>query len=229
MACILHIETATTVCSVGLSVDGNVVFERVSVEGPSHAALLGVYVEETIAFSHEKGYKPDAVALSGGPGSYTGLRIGTSMAKGLCLGWGVPLIAVETLRLMASQVIHRVQKTDTLYCAMLDARRMEVYSAIYDAKLTPVKETTAEIVTAQSYQVYLERGPVCFFGSGADKCRDLIRADNAFFIDDIHPLATAMIPLAEQAFQAQQFEDTAYFEPFYLKEFRATTPKNKLQ
>ncbi|MDR2231614.1 MAG: tRNA (adenosine(37)-N6)-threonylcarbamoyltransferase complex dimerization subunit type 1 TsaB [Tannerella sp.] len=250
MACILHIETATSVCSVALSVDGEVVFERVSYEGLSHAALLGVFAEEAIAVAHGAGYQPDAVALSGGPGSYTGLRIGASMAKGLCMGWGTPLIAVETLRLMASQAIRHVEKSidlhnitdkelasqsichreksDILYCAMLDARRMEVYSAIYDATLTPVRATAAEILTPQSYQAELERGPVCFFGSGAAKCQSLLPAANAIFIDNIHPLASAMVPLAEQSFGNQQFADTAYFEPFYLKEFMATVPKKSV-
>jgi len=225
MACILHIETATPVCSVALSVDGVVLFERISLEGPSHAALLGVFVEEAIEFLNEKMYKPDAVALSGGPGSYTGLRIGTSMAKGLCMGWDVPLIAVETLRLMALQAIKRYNKADCLYCAMLDARRMEVYAAIYDASLAVIRDTKAEIVTPETYQSFTDCGTVCFFGSGVAKCRQLITTDNALFLDDIHPLATAMVTLAEQAFETKKFADPAYFEPYYLKEFMATTPK----
>ena len=229
MAIILHIETSTIVCSVALSVAGNVVFERVSFEGPSHAALLGVFIEETIAFSKGKQYQPDAVALSGGPGSYTGLRIGASMAKGLCMGWDVPLIAVPTLQVMTSQAIRRYGKEDCLYCAMLDARRMEVYSAIYDATLSAIRETSAEIITPDSYRTFLERGTVCFLGNGATKCRTVITSTQAVFLDDVHPLATDMVSLAEQAFQAKKFEDTAYFEPFYLKEFLATTPKKTVK
>ena len=228
MPTILHIETSTTVCSVALSVAGSVVFEKISFEGPSHAALLGVFVEEAIAFSKGKLYQPEAIALSGGPGSYTGLRIGASMAKGLCMGWDVPLIAIPTLQVMASQAIRRYGKEDCLYCAMLDARRMEVYSAIYDATLSTVRETSADIITPKIYQTFLDSGSVCFFGNGAAKCRTVITSEHAVFIDDIHPLATDMVPLAEQAFQTKKFEDTAYFEPFYLKEFLATTPKKKL-
>ena len=225
MPTILYIETSTTVCSVALSVAGSVVFERISFEGPSHAALLGVFVEEAIAFSKGKLYQLEAIALSGGPGSYTGLRIGASMAKGLCMGWEVPLIAVPTLQVIALQAIRQYGKTDCLYCAMLDARRMEVYAAIYDVTLSTVRETNAEIITPDSYQVFLQRGTVCFFGNGSEKCRTVITSENAVFLDDIHPLATAMVPLAEKAFQGEKFEDTAYFEPFYLKEFLTTTSK----
>jgi len=229
MSCILHIETSTTVCSVALSVDGVVVFERVSFDGPSHAALLGVYIEETIAFSKKAKYHPEAIAISGGPGSYTGLRIGTSMAKGLCMGWDIPLIAVPTLRLMALQAIRRYGSDDCLYCAMLDARRMEVYAAIYDATLATVRDTSADIVTREIYEPFLDQGVVCFFGNGAAKCRSVITSGNAVFIDDIHPLASDMVALAEQSLSVKKFDDTAYFEPFYLKEFMATTPKKLLK
>jgi tRNA threonylcarbamoyladenosine biosynthesis protein TsaB len=229
MACILHLETSTTVCSVALSVNGEVIFEKVSFAGPSHAALLGIFVEEAITSLKTRGLEhPEAIAVSGGPGSYTGLRIGVSMAKGLCLGWAIPLIAVPTLKLMASAAIRRVAEKDTLYCAMLDARRMEVYAAIYDATLSPVRETMADIVTLETYRSFLDKGQVCFFGNGATKCQAVIPAGNATFIDDIFPLATDMIPLAEKAFQEESFEDVAYFEPFYLKEFIATVPKNKV-
>ena len=228
MSCILHIETSTTVCSVALSVEGKVVFERIHFDGPSHASLLGVYIEETIAFLKETPYQPDAIALSSGPGSYTGLRIGTSMAKGLCMGWDIPLIAVPTLQLMAWQAIRRYGKDDCLYCAMLDARRMEVYSAIYNAELSTIRDTNADIVTQEIYQPLLDQHAVCFFGNGAAKCRTVITSENAVFLDDIHPLASDMVALAEKSFQLKQFEDTAYFEPFYLKEFMATTPKKQL-
>jgi len=229
MATILHIETSTTVCSVALSVDGSIVFERTTFEGPSHAALLGVFVEEAIAFLKAKPYQPEAIALSGGPGSYTGLRIGSSMAKGLCMGWDVPLIVVPTLQVMALQAIRRYGKTDCLYCAMLDARRMEVYAAIYNATLDVIKETHAEVITPDSYQAYLKYGTVCFFGNGASKCRSVLTSERAEFVDDIHPLATDMVSLADEAFQTKRFENTAYFEPFYLKEFLATTPKKNVR
>lgn len=228
MACILHLETSTTVCSVALSKDGNIVFEKVSYEGPSHAALLGVFVEETIVFSKKNGYRLDAIAISSGPGSYTGLRIGTSMAKGLCLGYKIPLIAIRTLDILASKVTQQINEPNALYCAMLDARRLEVYAAIYKDDVSVVRETQADIVTPDTYSAYLEKSNVYFFGNGAAKCKDIITSTNAVFIDDIHPLATDMMILADKKYQQQQFEDVAYFEPYYLKEFIATTPKNKV-
>ncbi|MDR2138286.1 MAG: tRNA (adenosine(37)-N6)-threonylcarbamoyltransferase complex dimerization subunit type 1 TsaB [Tannerella sp.] len=228
MACILHLETSTHVCSVALSENGRTVFEKVSCEGPSHAALLGVFAEEAIAFARTAGRSPDAVAVSSGPGSYTGLRIGTSLAKGLCLGWGVPLIAVPTLRLMALGAIRRIGRRDGLYCAMLDARRMEVYAAIYDARLQTVRETAAEVVTPETFRPWLERDTVYFFGNGAEKCRTVITSGNALFPENVHPLAADMTLPAETAFREQAFEDLARFEPFYLKGFTATTPKNKV-
>ncbi|WP_298554976.1 tRNA (adenosine(37)-N6)-threonylcarbamoyltransferase complex dimerization subunit type 1 TsaB [uncultured Parabacteroides sp.] len=229
MSCILSIETSTSVCSVALSMDGEVLFEKASFDGPSHAALLGVFVEEALSVLKEKGGKLDAVAVSSGPGSYTGLRIGVSVAKGLCFGFGIPLIGIHTLDIMAATVIRQDKAaTGCLYCAMLDARRMEVYAAIYDSSLKLVRETTADIVEADSYSPYLEKGKICFFGNGAAKCKSVITSPNAIFIEDIHPLAVNMVPLAEQAFAAGRFEDTAYFEPFYLKEFQATIAKNKV-
>lgn len=222
---ILHIETSTKVCSVALSEGGSVIFEKASFEGPSHASLAGLFVEEAV--SAAKGAL-DAVAVSAGPGSYTGLRIGVSLAKGLCVGAGVPLIAVPTLELLASEAIRKHGDTDSLYCAMMDARRMEVYAAIYDARLHPVRETMAEIITPESYASWLETRRVCFFGDGATKCQSVLTSEKAVFIDEIYPLATAMVLLAEKAFLEKRFVDTAYFEPLYLKEFIATTPKNKV-
>ena len=155
MSCILNIETSTSVCSVALSMDGEVLFAKASFDGPSHAALLGVFVEEALSVLKKKGKKAlDAVAVSSGPGSYTGLRIGVSVAKGLCFGFGIPLIGIHTLDIKAATVNSKgdsqiVSITDNcLYCAMLDARRMEVYAAIYDASLKPVRETKADIVEA---------------------------------------------------------------------------------
>ncbi len=235
MSCILNIETSTSVCSVALSMDAEVLFEKTSFDGPSHAALLGVFVEEALSVLKEKGRKaPDAVAVSSGPGSYTGLRIGVSVAKGLCFGFGIPLISIPTLDIMAATVCSKGDSRivpaggGCLYCAMLDARRMEVYAAIYDSSLVPVRLAAADIVDAGTYASYLEKGKVCFFGNGASKCKPVITSPNAIFIEDIHPLAVNMVPLAEQAFAAGRFEDTAYFEPFYLKEFQATVAKNKV-
>ena len=229
MPCILNIETATSVCSVALSLDGEVLFEKFSFEGPSHAVLLGVYVEEAITIARQKGLKPDDVAVSSGPGSYTGLRIGVSVAKGLCFGCGIPLIGIHTLEILAATAIKQNNNSaGCLYCAMLDARRMEVYDAIYDSSLHQIRETAADIVTEDTYAAFLEKGKVCFFGNGAEKCKPVITSPNASFIDDIHPLAANMIPLAEKAFAEGKLEDVAYFEPFYLKEFQATIAKNKV-
>lgn len=229
MALILNIETSTTVCSVALSEGEEVLFERVSFEGPSHAALLGVYVEEALKVVKANGRKLDAVAVSSGPGSYTGLRIGVSVAKGLCFGYGIPLIGIHTLDILASAAIRINEgKADCLYCAMLDARRMEVYSAIYDSGLHTIRATTADIVDTDSYASFLEQGKVCFFGDGAAKCKSVITSTNATFIDDIHPLAASMASLSKSAFDEGRFEDVAYFEPFYLKEFQATIAKNRV-
>lgn len=228
---IINIETATTVCSVSVSEKGRVLFEKTSYEGPSHASLLGVFVEEAVKATQSLGMTVDAVAVSSGPGSYTGLRIGVSMAKGLCFGWNVPLLSIPTLDILAFKAIRTVGDAllpDALFCAMLDARRMEVYAAVYDRSLRKVRDTTAEIVTEDTYASLLEKQPVYFFGNGSDKCKDLIRSSNARFIDDIHPLAGEMAALSEQAFAEKRLEDVAYFEPFYLKDFIATVAKNKV-
>ena len=209
--------------------DGQVLFEKTSYEGPSHAVLLGVYVEEAIAVAKKKGIKLSAVAVSSGPGSYTGLRIGVSVAKGLCFGYDIPLISIHTLDILTIAAL-KLQKeaNDRLYCAMLDARRMEVYAAIYNSGLEVIRGISADIVNADTYMSYLEKDKVCFFGNGAEKCKSIITSPNALFMDNIYPLAVNMIPLSERAFVAGAFEDVAYFEPFYLKEFQATIAKNKV-
>ena len=224
MSLILNIETSTSVCSVALSEGEEVVFEKASFEGPSHAALLGVYMEEALEVAKSKGMKLDAVAVSSGPGSYTGLRIGVSVAKGLCFGYGI-----HTLDILASAAIRKnKEEADCLYCAMLDARRMEVYSSIYDSHLNTIRATTADIVDADSYASFLENGKVCFFGDGAAKCETVITSPNACFIDGIYPLAVNMASLSQKAYDDARFENVAYFEPFYLKEFQATIAKNKV-
>ncbi len=229
MPCILHIETSTDCCSVALSVDEEVVSENISAEGPSHASVLGVFVEEAVNTMKERRIRPDAIAVSSGPGSYTGLRIGVSTAKGLCYGYGIPLIAIPTLELITDIAISRhLLGSDGLYCPMLDARRMEVYSAVYDALLHPVRETMAEVISADSYAALLGSAEICFFGNGAAKCKEMIISGNALFAEGIFPMASRMVPLALKAWQAGRFEDVAYFEPFYLKEFQATIAKNKV-
>ncbi len=227
MCCILNIETSTPVCSAALSFRGDIVFNKENRDGASHAAALGIFVADAVQYARNNGYTIDAVAVSSGPGSYTGLRIGISEAKGLCYGLNIPLIAIPSLKIMTQGVIPLGIEAD-YYCPMIDARRMEVYAAIYNKHLQAMREINADIVDGMSYSAYLEQGKVLFFGNGAAKCKTVISSPHAIFIDDIHPLATTMVTLAEEAYNNQQFEDVAYFEPFYLKEFIATTPKNKV-
>ncbi|MDR0507060.1 MAG: tRNA (adenosine(37)-N6)-threonylcarbamoyltransferase complex dimerization subunit type 1 TsaB [Dysgonamonadaceae bacterium] len=230
MSCILNIETSTQSCSVALSLDSRVIFDRIILQGSSHAANLGIFVLETIEFAKKKNLMIEAVAISEGPGSYTGLRIGASLAKGLCYGMEIPLIAVPTLKIMARHVIDSLQvdEENIYFCPMIDARRMEVYSAVYDKNLLPLREVCSEIINENSYNSYFSKGKICFFGDGASKCKTVINSKNALFIDNISPLATMIPPLATKAFHAGEFVDTAYFEPFYLKEFQATVAKNRL-
>lgn len=225
---ILYIETATEVCSVAVSQDGTVVFEREETNGPSHATVLGVFADEALQFVRTSGLKLDAVAVSCGPGSYTGLRIGVSEAKGLCYGLGIPLIAIDTLKIMAKAALQKRLSDDVLLCPMIDARRMEVYDAIYDRHLSEVKAVSADIIDETSFAAYLKDRKVAFFGNGADKCKKVLTDDNALFIDGVYPAANNMVKLAEEAFVAGRFVDVAYFEPFYLKEFVATIAKNKV-
>jgi len=229
MACIIHIETSTDVCSVALSEDGAVLFSKEDFDGPQHAVTLGVFIDEVLSMADSHAKPIDAVAISCGPGSYTGLRIGASMAKGICYGRDLPLIALPTLKVMSVPVLLMDElPEDALLCPMIDARRMEVYAAIYDRALNPVKEVSADIVTTDSYAEYLEQHPVYFFGNGAAKCKEVITHPNARFIDGIQPLARWMFPLADRQFLDGTFQDVAYFEPFYLKEFVATVAKNKV-
>ena len=229
MSCILHIETSTKVCSVAVTEDGAVLFEKVDKSGPSHAVQLGVFVDEAISYIDNHGIPFDAVAVSQGPGSYTGLRIGVSEAKGLCFGLKVPLISVPTLELLACTTMFRNYfEEDVLYCPMIDARRMEVYSAVYDNALNDVVPVGAYVIDEHTFSDLLDNRRIVFAGNGSTKCKDAIKHRNAIFVEGIVPLATDMLALAERAFRNGQFEDVAYFEPFYLKEFVASMPKKLL-
>ena len=229
MSCILNIETSTNVCSVAVSQGGVCLFKRVDNSGPNHAVALGVFVDEALSFVDSRAIPLDAVAVSCGPGSYTGLRIGVSMAKGICYGRGLKLIAVPTLELMAVPVLLEHEfDDDTLLCPMLDARRMEVYAGIYDRALHEVRPVQADVVDGDTYREYLDKGKVCFFGNGACKCLDTINHPNAVLVKGIEPLAEYMFPLAEKRMAEGRFEDVAYFVPFYLKDFVAKTPKKLL-
>ena len=227
MSCILNIETSTDVCSVAISDNGQVVFNKEDHSGPNHAVKLGVYVDEALSFIDGHGIPLEAVAVSCGPGSYTGLRIGVSMAKGICYGRGVKLIAVPTLELLAVPVLlgEHPEEEDALIVPMLDARRMEVYAQVMTRALKEVRPIQADIVDADTYKEYLDKGTVYFFGNGAAKCMEVINHPNARLVKDIEPLAKNMAPLAEKRFVEGKFEDVAYFVPFYLKNFVAKMPK----
>ena len=230
MSCILNIETSTDVCSVAISDNGQVVFNKEDHSGPNHAVKLGVYVDEALSFIDAHGIPLEAVAVSCGPGSYTGLRIGVSMAKGICYGRDVKLISIPTLELMAVPVLlgEHPAEEDALIVPMLDARRMEVYAKVMDRSLKEVRPIQADIVDAETYKEYLDRGTVYFFGNGAEKCMEVINHPNARLVKGIEPLAKNMAPLAEKRFVEGKFEDVAYFVPFYLKDFVAKMPKKLL-
>lgn len=227
MSCILNIETSTDVCSVAISDSGQVIFNKEDHSGPNHAVKLGVYVDEALDFLDSHGLPLEAVAVSCGPGSYTGLRIGVSMAKGICYGRGVKLIAVPTLELMAVPVLlgEHPENEDALIVPMLDARRMEVYAEVLDRALKVVRPIQADIVDADTYKEYLDQHHVYFFGNGAAKCMETINHPNAHLVEGIEPLAKNMAPLAEKRFVEGKFEDVAYFVPLYLKDFVAKMPK----
>ena len=226
MACILHIETSTQVCSVAVSEDSHVIFQLEDHRGPNHAERLGSMVDEALSFTDNHAIPFDAVAVSCGPGSYTGLRIGVSMAKGICYGRSLKLIAVPTLELMCVPVLLReMVEENALLCPMIDARRMEVYAGIYDRALKEVRPVGADVVDAETYKQWLDERPVYFFGNGAAKCMETINHPNAHLIEGIEPLAKWMQPLAERRLLNEQTEDVAYFEPFYLKDYVAKMPK----
>lgn len=231
MSCILHIETSTDVCSVAVSHDGTVVYDKEDFSGPNHAEKLGVYVDEALSFIDQSLMHLDAVAVSSGPGSYTGLRIGVSMAKGICYGRDAKLISIPTLELLCVPVLlgHEEVEDDALLCPMLDARRMEVYAGVWNRALKPVREIAADIVTAETYKEYLDQHPVYFFGNGAAKCMETIGHQNAHLIEKIFPLAKNMMPLVEQRYNKGIFEDVAYFTPSYLKDYVAKKPKDLLK
>ena len=223
---ILHIETSTNICSIAISENGQCIFTKSDSEGMNHAALLSVFIAEAMEFLKSVSKNIDAVAVSSGPGSYTGLRIGVSTAKGLCYGLDIPLIAVSTLEILTANAFLTAEAaTNTLFCPMIDARRMEVYAAFYNKEGIIQREISADIIDENSYSAILENHSVYFFGNGAEKCKTTLTHPNAKFIDGMYPLAQNMIALAEKAYAEKKFVDVAYFEPFYLKEFYTTAAK----
>lgn len=235
MALILHIETSEEICSVALSEGHRLLAFRESKEERSHASQLTPLIIELLESTGFQLNQLDALSVSKGPGSYTGLRIGVSVAKGICYALDIPLIGVNTLEALSvgacqKQYLNKLKLDPTmkvLLCPMLDAKRMEVYRAFFNTNFQYEIETAAEIVERNAYQGILDKNQVCFFGSGAHKIKNLINHPNAFFIPDVKPRSTYLIPFAYQAFIDQKFENTAYFEPYYLKDFVATTAKNK--
>ena len=217
MALILLIETATKSCSVSLSYENKIIACKEEVNKQySHAEKLTVFITELFKTQDFSIKDLDAIAVSKGPGSYTGLRIGVSTAKGLCYALDIPLISVSTLKAMAFRM---AQKEDSdLYCPMIDARRMEVYNAFYNSTNKEIRGIQADIIEADSYQKELDK-KVLFFGDGAQKCKQIIQHPNAKFLDDIFPSSKDMLEIANEKFSENFFEDVAYFEPFYLKDF----------
>ncbi|MBU3820940.1 tRNA (adenosine(37)-N6)-threonylcarbamoyltransferase complex dimerization subunit type 1 TsaB [Flavobacteriaceae bacterium XHP0103] len=223
MALILNIETATTNCSVSVSKNGKTLFlKEDNNKNYSHAESLHVFIDTAIKESGVSLNAIDAIAVSKGPGSYTGLRIGVSAAKGLCFALNKPLISVPTLEALA----HQVMTENGLIVPMLDARRMEVYSAIFDKNHNLVRETQAQILDSNSFGTYLDKSKVYFIGNGVNKAKELIQHPNAVFINDKLPSANEMGLLAFNKYKISDFEDVAYFEPYYLKDFVALKPKS---
>jgi tRNA threonylcarbamoyladenosine biosynthesis protein TsaB len=234
MAAILVIETSTEVCSVALTIDGNLTDLTESKEGQNHARLVTVFAEELLKRNNIKPAELVAVAVSKGPGSYTGLRIGVSTAKGICFALHIPLIAIGTLESMARHVINNrkllniPEDKPTLFCPMIDARRMEVFSMLYDEDGLVLKPITAVIIDETFLSEELTENRVVFFGNGSEKCRQTVNSSNALFVSDVEASAKYMCDLVWQSYNKKQFEDVAYFEPFYLKDFIATVSKKNL-
>ena len=226
MALILHLETATTVCSVALANEGKLLASKEENKGFTHAEHLTIFIQEVMQQAGKSLHELDAVAVSKGPGSYTGLRIGVATAKGLCYGLNKPLLSVNTLAALAKGASLK-HSSIHMFCPMLDARRMEVYAAVFDGSLQVIKPTEAVILTSDSYAALLEQNEILFFGDGAHKFQELTRHANAKFDPEILPGAINMIELAYGSFLTKSFEDVAYFEPFYLKEFYSPASKVK--
>jgi tRNA threonylcarbamoyladenosine biosynthesis protein TsaB len=231
MPLFICIETATQVCSVALTEGAKILAIKESGRENRHSETLHVSIGELMRTGGYQFTDLAAIAVSKGPGSYTGLRIGVSAAKGLCYALGIPLISVNTLRAMAfgatKGYTDGAAGLSLLFCPMIDARRMEVYSAVFNAGNVEVRETRAEIITPDSFSEYLEKYRMVFFGDGAAKCREMITHANAIFLGDFSPSAKYLAEIAFKKFEQKDFEDIAYFEPFYLKDFIAGIPKVK--
>ncbi|SFG77128.1 tRNA (adenosine(37)-N6)-threonylcarbamoyltransferase complex dimerization subunit type 1 TsaB [Pedobacter insulae] len=227
MPTILQIETATEVCAVALSINGKTVVQKEESAQNIHAAKLTLFIKEVMEEAKLTFENLDAIAVSKGPGSYTGLRIGVSTAKGLCFALDKPLIAINTLLMMADGYLKQNPGYTGLVCPMIDARRMEVFTAVFDAELNEVEATNAKIVDETSFSALLANYKIAFIGNGAAKCSAVINHPNAIFLPANFNSASHMSTLAHLSFADKKFENVAYFEPFYLKDFVFTTPKKK--
>jgi tRNA threonylcarbamoyladenosine biosynthesis protein TsaB len=231
MSLILSIESSDKVCSVAISNDYELLSTFEITEDRSHATMLTVLINKTLNEKDIKITKLNAVAVSMGPGSYTGLRIGVSVAKGICYALKIPLIAVNTLQLLClglvgSGILRKIEeKSDLLLCPLIDARRMEVYRAFFNSSCEQIGEIKAEIIHENSFTDKLKSHQIIFFGSGSEKCKNLIKDNNAIFADSIRPNASYMVSFAYDSYLQNKFENPMYFEPFYLKDFVATVSK----
>lgn len=234
MALILNFESSTEVCSVSLSKNGALLDFIESDEGQNHARLLSVFAEKLMKNNQFQFSKLDAIAISKGPGSYTGLRIGVSLAKGICYANQIPLIATSSLKAMSNYVSSHLDQfkieanNNLLFCPMIDARRMEVYTALYHDQNKEIESVSAKVIDSESFKEQLKKYTVVFFGNGASKCQLTIQHPNAIFINNIKTSAQFMCSLSQEAYENNEFEDIAYFEPFYLKDFIAGIPKKNI-
>ncbi|MCW0483610.1 tRNA (adenosine(37)-N6)-threonylcarbamoyltransferase complex dimerization subunit type 1 TsaB [Prolixibacteraceae bacterium A06] len=234
MALILNLESSTEICSVALSRDGEPVDFLESDEGQNHARLLSVFAQELMQRNQLKFDQLDAVAVSSGPGSYTGLRIGVSLAKGICYANQIPLIAISPLQAMSAHVLAQRQALglpdshELILCPMIDARRMEVYTARFNERLEELHPVSAEIIDENIFSELEHQIPVVYFGNGAAKCQPVVNRPNTWFVDDIRTSAQFMCSLSHKAFENKVFEDLAYYEPFYLKDFIAGISQKNL-
>ncbi|MDA3880446.1 MAG: tRNA (adenosine(37)-N6)-threonylcarbamoyltransferase complex dimerization subunit type 1 TsaB [Prolixibacteraceae bacterium] len=231
MAKILCIETSTEVCSVAISENGIITSVKEDTSGMNHSKMLTVFIDELLKENQLEATSFDAVAVSEGPGSYTGLRIGVSVAKGFCYGAGIPLIAVSPLQAMTYAVREKfdnVFSENDLFIPMIDARRMEVYCAAFNVKSKQLTNTSAEIVDEHSFSEVLSSQKILFFGNGAEKCTTVLSSENAKYVQGIITSSKNMAKPAEEKFNNREFVDVAYFEPFYLKKFIAIKPKNNV-
>lgn len=231
MSLILNIETSGKLCSVALAREGNVIAIREDPDGRSHAIKLAPFISEVLQESNNFPPQLDAVAVSKGPGSYTGLRIGVSTVKGIAYALKIPVIGINTLETMTHGLLENFPEynsSEFLLCPIIDARRMEVYTRLFTNLLVPRNDLSALIIDTGSFREELERKKIIFFGDGVPKCKGIINHENAIFIDDFEPSARFMAVISYTSFKEGKFENLAYFEPFYLKDFVATIPRKKV-